>query len=60
MILYSDNRIQNFESKNEWIQNITYLKTKWAYNKNNLSLFLKLSVTVWYTLTLDGPELSLT
>lgn len=60
MILYSDNQTQSFENKRAWIQNITYVKTKWAYDKNNLSLFLKLSVTVWYTLTLDGPELSLT
>lgn len=44
----------------EWIQNITYLKNKWSFDKNNPSLFLKLSTTAWYVLTLDGPELSLT
>lgn len=60
MILYSDVQIRDFEAMRDWLQNITYLKNKWAYENYNVSLFLKLSATVWYTLTLDGPELSLT
>lgn len=32
---------------------------KWTAERKNVSLFLKLSVSTWYTLTLDGPELSL-
>lgn len=47
------------ESNGQWIICIEYLHDKWKVNKGNISLFLKLAVNTWYTLTLDGPELSL-
>lgn len=59
MILYSDAYTKMFESNGQWITCIKYLYDKWKVNKENISLFLKLAVNTWYTLTLDGPELSL-
>lgn len=60
MILYKDKQIKEFEDAGEWIHGIKYLSDKWNSEKDNVSLFLKLSTNIWYTLTLDGPELSLT
>mgnify|MGYP000789862200 CR=1 FL=1 len=59
MILYSDKYTKKLESERKWIDSIRYLHEKWALERENTSLFLKLSVNIWYTLTLDGPELSL-
>lgn len=59
MLLYSDKNTYRLESTNKWVESIYYLQSKWGMDKNNIPLFLKLSVTAWYTLTLDGPELSL-
>jgi hypothetical protein len=59
LILYSDAHTEMLESNGQWITCIEYLHDKWKVNKENLSLFLKLAVNTWYTLTLDGPELSL-
>lgn len=59
MILYSDENTHKLESANKWIESVNYLKTKWETDKKNIPLFLKLAVTAWYILTLDGPELSL-
>ena len=47
------------ESTGQWSTCIEYLHDKWKVNKENIPLFLKLAVNTWYTLTLDGPELSL-
>lgn len=47
------------ESNGQWITCIEYLHGKWKGNKENISLFLKFVINTWYTLTLDGPELSL-
>lgn len=59
MILYSDEYTRKFELKGKWFNCIQYLHEKWTTERKNTSLFLKLSVNVWYTLTLDGLELSL-
>lgn len=59
MILYSDECTRKFEFEGKWINSIQYLYEKWTADRENVSLFLKLSVNIWYTLTLDGPELSL-
>lgn len=59
MILYSDENTYKLESANEWIESVNYLQTKWETDKKNIPLFLKLIVTAWYSLTLDGSELSL-
>ena len=47
------------ESNGQWITCIEYLYGKWKVNKKDISLFLKFVINTWYTLTLDGPELSL-
>lgn len=60
MILYCDNITQNLERNGNWVACVKYLLEKWQINKDNKPLMLKLSVNSWYTLTLDGPELSLT
>lgn len=59
MILYSDAHTKMLESNGQWITCIEYLHDKWKVNKEDISLFLKFAVNTWYTLTLDGPELSL-
>ena len=59
MILYSDAHTEMLESNGQWIICIEYLHGKWKGNKENISLFLKFVINTWYTLTLDGPELSL-
>ncbi len=59
MILYSDEYTRKFELEGEWINCVRYLHKKWIADRKNVSLFLKLSVNTWYTLTLDGPVLSL-
>lgn len=59
MILYSDEYTRKFEFEGKWINCIQYLHEKWTAERKNISLFLKLSVNAWYTLTLDGSELSL-
>lgn len=59
MILYSDEYTRKFEFEGKWINCIQYLYEKWTAERKNIALFLKLSVNAWYTLTLDGPELSL-
>lgn len=59
MILYSDEYTQKFELEGKWTNCIQYLHEKWMAERKNISLFLKLSVNAWYTLTLDGPELLL-
>lgn len=59
MILYSNAHTKMLESNRQWITCIEYLHNKWEVNKENIALFLKLAVNTWYTLTLDGPELSL-
>lgn len=60
MILYKDKQIKKIEDAGKWFHSIKYLSDKWNSEKDNVSLFLKLSTNTWYTLTLDGPELSLT
>lgn len=59
MILYSNECTRKFEFEGKWINSIQYLREKWTADRKNVSLFLKLSVNIWYTLTLDGPEFSL-
>ena len=59
MILYSDKYTQKFQLEGKWINCVRYLHEKWATERKNISLFLKLSIDAWYTLTLDGPQLSL-
>lgn len=59
MILYSDEYNRKLEVEGKWLNSIQYLYEKWTVERENISLFLKLSVNLWYTLTLDGPELSL-
>ena len=59
MILYSDEYTRKLEFNGKWLNSIQYLHEKWVAERKNISLFLKLSINVWYTLTLDGPELSL-
>jgi len=60
MILYSDEKTQRLETAGDWIACVKYLRNKWQTSKDDVSIFLKLAVTAWYSLTLDGPELSLT
>ena len=59
IILYSDEYTRKFELEGKWVDCVKYLHKKWTAERKNVPLFLKLSVNVWYTLTLDGPELSL-
>lgn len=59
MILYSDEYTRKFELEGKWVNCIQYIREKWTAERKNVSLFLKLSVNAWYTLTLDGLELSL-
>lgn len=59
MILYSDAHTKMLESAGQWIACVEYLYGKWELNKEGISLFLKFVIDTWYTLTLDGPELSL-
>lgn len=59
MILYSNAYIRMLESNGQWFTCIEYLHNRWKMNKEDISLFLKIAVNTWYTLTLDGPELSL-
>ena len=59
MILYSDVHTKMLESNGQWFTCIEYLHDQWKMNKEDISLFLKIAVNTWYTLTLDGPELSL-
>lgn len=59
MILYSDEYTRKFEFEGKRINCIRYLYKKRTAERRNISLFLKLSVSAWYALTLDGPELSL-
>ena len=59
MILYSDAHTKNLESAGQWTACVEYLYCMWKTNRGNAHLFLKLSVDTWYTLTLDGPELTL-
>lgn len=60
MILFNDEKTNDLEMNGEWIACVGYLIDKWKTSENNISLFLKLAVTAWYSLTLDGSELSLT
>lgn len=60
MIWYSDEITQSLEIRGDWIDCVKYIHGKWQTRKDDISIFLKLAVTAWYTLTLDGPELSLT
>lgn len=59
MILYSDEYTKRFEFEGKWLDSIGYLYEKWTVGRENISLFLKFSFNIWYTLTLDGCELSL-
>lgn len=59
MILYSDAHTKMLESNEQWLTCIKYLFGKWKANKEDVPLFLKFVINTWYTLTLDGPELSL-
>ena len=58
MILYSDEYTRKLELEGKWIDCVRYLHEKLTADRKNVSLFLKLSVNTWYTLTLDGPVLS--
>ena len=59
MILYRDKQIVKFEDSGHWLENIKYLSKLWGINQNDEAIFLKLSTTCWYVLTLDGVEISL-
>lgn len=59
MIWYSDEKIQKFEINGDWIDCVKYIHGKWKARKDDVAILLKLTVTAWYALTLDGPELSL-
>lgn len=59
MILYSDEHTKKSEDEGKWIDSVQYLQRQRNTNQENISLFLKLSVNTWYTLTLDGPVLAL-
>ena len=59
MILYRDKQIIEYEDSGRWVECVKYLFKLWEENQNNEALFLRLSTTCWYSLTLDGVELSL-
>ena len=59
MILYCDIHTKKMEDSDEWKKCVEYLNVKWIHEKNNRSLFLKVAVNSWYTLTLDGVEIEL-
>lgn len=59
MILYRDECITEYEQSGQWTNNIKYLTDCFKAQPKNEAVFLKLSVTIWYCLTLDGVELSL-
>lgn len=60
MLLFNDESTRNLETNGNWVDCVEYLYCKWKNTKNNVPLLLKLSTTAWFTLTLDGTELSLT
>lgn len=60
MLLFNDESTRNLETNGSWIDCVEYLFCKWKNMKNSVPLLLKLATTAWYTLTLDGSELSLT
>ena len=53
MILYSDEYTRKLELEGKWIDCVRYSHEKLTADRKNVSLFLKLSVNTWYTLTLD-------
>lgn len=59
MIFYFDEEIQQLEIKEKWIESVRYLHRLWIKNKDDVRLFRKLSINIWYTLTLDGFQISL-
>lgn len=59
MILYRDKQIMEYEYSGRWVEDVKYLFKLWEANRKNEALFLKLSTTCWYSLTLDGVEISL-
>lgn len=60
MVWYSDENTKSLELRGDWVACVKYLHSEWLLHKNDIPIFLKLAVTTWYTLTLDGLELSLT
>jgi hypothetical protein len=59
VILYNDETTFKHESEEKYVECIDYLYEKWKANKENVSIFIRLSVSTWYVLTLDGPILTL-
>jgi hypothetical protein len=59
MILYNDDNTRYLEKSGNWVDCVQYLIEKWQVNKENVPIMLKLSVNAWYTLTIDGSEISL-
>lgn len=59
MVFYSDKKVEEYESQEKWIESVGYLHRLWINNQNNLLLFRKLAINVWYTLTLDHCSISL-
>ena len=46
MILYSDEYTRKLEVEGKWLNSIQYLYEKWTVERENISLFLKLSVNL--------------
>lgn len=59
MIFYSDEHINYLEKNNKWIESIDYLYQKWLKEKNDILLFRKTAINMWYTLTLDNIDINL-
>ena len=59
MLFYNDECTRNYEENGNWINCVRYLFGRWSNDKDNIPLFLKLATTTWYTLTLDGFELTI-
>ena len=59
MILYRDKYIIECEHSGRWMESVRYLHDLWRADPKNEALFLKLSTTWWYSLTLEGVEISL-
>jgi hypothetical protein len=59
VILYNDETTFKHESEEKYVECIDYLYEKWKANKENVTIFIRLSVSTWYALALDGPILTL-
>lgn len=57
MLFYNDIYTIENEKTKHWFDNVEYLLKKHEITKESEPIFLKLSTTIWYCLTLEGIDL---